>query len=150
MRRLAFALGAAALIGCAKTETPPAEPPAPPPAPPAINLADVAGTWTVQARGEGSDSVLVTYTMTATATETGWMIMLPKRPPMPVMVTVSADSIMTSVGPYESVLRKGVQVSTMGVLRLQDGKLMGTTMAHYKTAMADSVVRLRAEGTRMP
>lgn len=150
MRRLAFALGAAVLVGCAKTETPPAEPPAPPPAPPPINLADVAGSWTVQTRAEGSDSVLVTYTMTATATETGWMIMLPNRPPMALQVTASGDSIMTSVGPYESVLRKGVQVSTMGVLRLQDGKLMGTTMAHYKTAMADSVVRLRAEATRTP
>lgn len=150
MRRLAFALGAAVLVGCAKTETPPAEPPAPPPAPPAINLTDLAGTWTVVVKAEGSDSTLLSYQMTATANETGWMIMLPKRAPMALQVTASGDSIMTSVGPYESVLRKGVQVSTQGVLRLQDGKLMGTTVAHYKTAMADSVVRLRNEATRMP
>ncbi len=150
MRRFAIALGVALLVGCAKTETPPAEPPAPPPAPPAIILADVAGTWTVATKAEVGDSTLVTYSMTATATETGWMIMLPKRPPMALQVTVSGDSIMTSVGPFESVLRKGVQVTTHGVLRLQDGKLVGTTVAHYKTAKADSVVRLRAEATRTP
>jgi hypothetical protein len=150
MRRLAFALGAAALIGCAKTETPPAEPPAPPPAPPAINLADLAGTWTVVVKGEGSDSTLVTYPMTATASETGWMVTLPNRPPMALQVTASGDSIMTSLGPFESVLRKGVQVTTQGVLRLQDGKLVGPTVAHYKTAVADSVTRLRTEATRTP
>ena len=51
-------------------------------------------------------------------------------------------------GPYESVLRKGVQVKTTTVFRLQDGKLVGTTVAHYTTKGADSVRNLRAEGTR--
>lgn len=150
MRRVACALGAVVLFGCAKAETPPAEPPAPPPAPAPINLADVAGTWNVQSKAEGSDSVLVTYTMTSTASDSGWMIMLPKRPPMAMSVTVSGDSVMTMAGPYESVLRKGVQVTTNGVLRLQDGKLVGTTVAHYQSATADSVVRLRVEATRKP
>ena len=67
---------------------------------------------------------------------------------MPVRVTVSGDSIMTATGPYESVLRKGVQVTTDGVLRKQDGKLVGISTAHYRTAGADSVVRLRIEMTR--
>lgn len=149
MRRLAFALGAVVLLGCAKTETPPADPPAPP-APAPINLADLAGSWTVVVKGEASDSTLVTYQMTATTSETGWMIMLPNRPPMPLQVTASGDSLLIASGPYESVLRKGVQVSTQGVLRLQDGKLTGMTVAHYQTATADSVVRLRSEATRTP
>ena len=147
MRRLILGLGAALLAGCAKPEAPPAEPPA---APPAINLADVAGTWTVQSKVEGSDSVLVTTTITATATTEGWTITLPGRNPIPMAVTVSGDSVMTSAGPYESAVRKGVQVSTNGVMRLVDGKLIGTTVAHYSVTTADSVVRLRTEGTKNP
>ena len=69
---------------------------------------------------------------------------------MPVRVTVDGDSIMTASGPYESVLRKGVQVTTQSVLRRQDGKLVGMTIARYQGAAADSVVRLRTELTRAP
>lgn len=150
MRRLVLGLGAALLAGCSKPEAPPAEPPAAPPAAPALNLADVAGTWTVRTMAEGSDSSLVTYTLTATATTEGWTITLPGRAAMPVGVTVSGDSVMTTAGPYESALRKGVQVSTNGVFRLVDGKMVGTTIAHYATTGADSVVRLRNEGTKNP
>ncbi len=149
MRRIVLGLGAALLAACAKPDAPPAEPAAPP-APAPINLADVAGTWTMQTMAEGSDSVLVSYTMTATGTTDGWTITLPGRPAMPLMVTAAGDSVTTMVGPYESVLRKGVQVSTNGVMRLVDGKLVGTTIAHYMAAGADSVVRLRNTGTKNP
>lgn len=44
---------------------------------------------------------------------------------MPVLVTVDGDSVMTMSGPFESVLRKGVQVTTSNVSRLVDGKLVG-------------------------
>jgi hypothetical protein len=37
-----------------------------------------------------------------------------------------------------------------GSLRLQNGKLVGTTIAHYAKAGPDSVLRLHAEGTKMP
>jgi len=46
------------------------------------------------------------------------------------------------------VLRKGVKVTTHSVFRLQDGKLVGTTVARYTTKGADSVRNLRSEGTR--
>jgi hypothetical protein len=39
---------------------------------------------------------------------------------------------------------------TEGSLRMQNGKLVGTTIAHYSKAGADSVLRLCTEGTRMP
>ena len=55
---------------------------------------------------------------------------------------------MGDAGPYESVLRKGVKVTTHSVFRLQDGKLVGTTVAHYAIKGADSVRNLRSEGTR--
>jgi hypothetical protein len=35
-------------------------------------------------------------------------------------------------------------------MRLQDGKLVGITVARYATSAPDSVVRLRIEGTRAP
>jgi hypothetical protein len=149
MRRLVLALSAAVLAGCSRPEAPPAEPPAAPPAP-TINLADAAGTWTVKNMAEGSDSVLLTYTMVATSTTDGWTITLPGRDPMPLAVTVSGDSVMSTVGPFESVLRKGVQVTSTSVSRLVDGKLVGTTIARYATSGADSVARLRTEGTRNP
>lgn len=161
MRSVAL-LSCAVLLGaCAKTgekptdsaaATPAATPaaaPAPAPAPAStISLADLAGKWNQQARAETSDSVLVSAEITAGADASSWTIKLPGRPAMPVRVTVDGDSIMTATGPYESVLRKGVQVTTEGVLRKQDGKLVGITRAHYKTAGADSVVRLRIEMTR--
>lgn len=154
MRFLTLLCCAAVVAGCGKSEQPPAQDTTavvapPPPAP--IALADVAGTWTMRTTAEGSDSVLVTATMVATADTAGWTMALPGRPIMPVrVVAVAGDSLTTESGPYESVLRKGVKVSTQTVVRLRDGKLVGSTVAHYVTAGADSVVRLRVEGTRAP
>jgi len=153
MRRFAiFCTCAAAVVGCAKTETKaPAVSQAPPP-PPALSLADVAGKWTVRGMNEAKDSTLVTYQLNATADTSGWTITFPNRKqPVPTRVaTVGGDSLVIDAGPYESVLRKGVQVTTHGVLRLQGGKLVGLTVAHYKTAKPDSVRRIVMEGTRLP
>jgi hypothetical protein len=44
--------------------------------------------------------------------------------------------------------RKGKTVVTEGVYRLQGGKLVGTTTAHYANSGADSVLVLKAEGTK--
>ena len=67
---------------------------------------------------------------------------------MPVQVSSGGDSIMISAAPYTSVRRKGVQVSTVGVLRMKNGDLVGPTTAHYKTKSADSVLVLNVTGTR--
>ncbi|NOT07600.1 MAG: hypothetical protein HOP28_05255 [Gemmatimonadales bacterium] len=148
MSRLALVTALAFCAACGGGEKP-AEAPAPaPPAPAPINLADVSGEWTVRAMAEGTDSTLVTYTLTATADTTGWTITLPNRPPMPMQIAASGDSVVGTVAPYESVLRKGVTVSTHSVLRLLDGKLVGTTVARYSTTGADSVANLRTEGVR--
>jgi hypothetical protein len=63
-------------------------------------------------------------------------------------VTVDGDSIMTEAGPYQSVRRKGVQVRTNSVMRLQGGTLVGTTTARYNVKTADSVLVLNTTGTR--
>jgi hypothetical protein len=124
---------------------------APPPAP-SVTAADFAGTWTITTRNEAGDSVLVTTEMTATADMTGWTITLPNRPPMPAtVITIGGDSVVTEAGPYESVLRKGVQVSTRSVMHLQNGMLRGMTTARYSnTNTADSVRNLPTEGVRKP
>jgi hypothetical protein len=65
-------------------------------------------------------------------------------------VMFSGDSVVIDNGPHESVLRKGVQVTTHSVSRLQGGMLVGMTTAHYATASGDSVVMLRTRATRVP
>jgi hypothetical protein len=121
------------------------------PAPAAtLSLADLAGKWKQETRTENGDSVLVTSEVNATADPSGWTLTLPGRPAMPVSVAVSGDSIVSGAGPYESVLRKGVQVTTETVFRKQGDKLVGMTTARYQGAGADSVARLRVEMTRVP
>jgi hypothetical protein len=66
------------------------------------------------------------------------------------VVAVGGDSIITEAGPYESALRKGVQVRARMVLRLQEGKLVGTTEARYIKSGGDSVAHRPTEGTRAP
>lgn len=147
MRALCAAACLAAFAAC----TPKDEQPAPPPPPPApINLTEVAGTWAFGARDMANDSTILFFKITATADTAGWMIELPNRKPMKMQVRTDGDSVMTAVGPYESVLSKGLQVSTTGVMRYQDGRLGGITTATYKTAKGDSVVQFRSDGTRTP
>ncbi len=152
MRTLTVALGLALVAGCAKEK--PADQAAPPPPPPAaptpINLADVAGDWTVTVTPAASDSVLLTYKLHATAADTGWTITFTGRKPMAVQITTMGDSIMTTMATYESVLRKHTKVSTDGVMHLVNGQLVGTTTAHYTTTKADSVVNLKMNGTKAP
>ena len=160
MRRMVLicaALGSAACMGGEKANTdsaaaPAAATPAPAPSPPAITLGDVAGKWDVKVMPETGDSTLLTYELTATADTTGWGIKFPDRAkPVPVHVTrVEADSIVVDVGPYPSALRKGTSVTTHGVYRLKDGKLVGQSVAHYSVKTADSVRTVRMEGTRKP
>ena len=116
-----------------------------------ISLNDVAGTWNVKTMAPNSDSVVVTFEMMATADTTGWTLNFPGRAAESVHVlAVSGDSIVTHAGPYASVLREGAQVTVHGVFRLQDGKLVGTSVATYSGGGPDSVITLRTEGTRAP
>ena len=118
-------------------------------APAPINLADVAGKWDVRAVPTSGDTTVTTYVLTAMATPVGWTLTFPgRKTPQPVQVTVDGDSIIVAAGPYSSVRRKGVQVTTNGSLHLQNGGLVGTTTAHYKVKTADAVLTLNTTGTR--
>jgi hypothetical protein len=157
--RIAICLSAAALAGCARKENAAVDTSSAMAsstasttmaAPAAVNLADVAGKWNMRSvPTSGTDTSATTYVLTATNNTSGWTIKFPNRAAaVPVRVTVEADSIVTASGPYESVRRRGVQVTTNGVLRLQSGSLVGSTTAHYRVRTADSVLVLNTSGTR--
>jgi hypothetical protein len=147
MRRFVLSCSLALLAGCAKSEHRPASDTA---AGATVSLADLAGRWQVRGYSEAGES-LVSYELVGTADPSSWTIVFPDRQPIPLrIVAVAGDSITVEAGPYESVLRKGVQVHTQGVMRLQGGALVGSTLAHYATSGPDSVVRIRTEGTRIP
>jgi hypothetical protein len=159
MRLMAFLSCAAVLAGCSKAEdrtvgdastrdTVAAAAEAPAPA--AVSLADVAGKWKIHSTDEAGGTP-VDVEMVATADTSGWTLTGPKRKPIPVrVVLVAGDSIVTEAGPYESFLRKGVQVRTRTVNRLQNGRLVGTMELHYATGGRDSLAHRTSEGTRAP
>jgi hypothetical protein len=160
MSRFAICLTAMTLVACAKTEqakdtTAAAGAVATTPAAPApvvaIALSDVAGKWTITSTPlDGKDTTVTTYVLVATADSAGWTRTNPGAKPVAVHVRTDADSIMTKTGPFPSMRRKGQQVTSDAVLRLQGGRLVGTSTAHYKTTSADSVIHLRLEGTKTP
>jgi hypothetical protein len=146
---------AAIFVGCGKSEVHTARDttamsPATPEGGAAISLADIAGKWKLRTMDEAGGSV-VESELTATADTSGWTLTRPDRKTVPVrVVAVGGDSIITKAGPYESALRKGVQVQARMVLRLQEGKLVGTTEARYSMSGGDSVAHRPTEGTRAP
>jgi hypothetical protein len=159
LRRVAIACCTTLVIaGCAKsdqaakdTTVAPAAAAPPPAAAPALSMADFAGKWQVRAVPEtGKDTTPTNYVLTATADTTGWMIDFPSGVKVPTHVAVSGDSVLIKTGTFPSQRRKNVKVMTEGSARIQNGKLVGTTIAHYSNAGADSVLRLHIEGTKMP
>lgn len=157
MRTRTIGFAVALITACAKAEQEPAADttavgmePAPVPA---ISLASVAGTWNVVSKPtSGSDTSSTRYVLTATADTTGWSFMFPNRPtPIPMrIVSVDGDSITAEAGPFESSRRKGVQVSTRLVMRMDADRLTGSTRARYQTTGPDSVLTLDIVGTRAP
>jgi hypothetical protein len=155
MRRIAVLCCTASLIACSSegkkadsvAVTPQASAPA---AAPALTLASLAGKWNMVGKNEAGDSTVATFVMTATADTAGWTIAFPNRPVMPARASVSGDSVMIDFGPYESVIRKGVTVTTHNVMRLQGDRLVGKTHARYSVKTADSLRTLNSEGTRVP
>jgi hypothetical protein len=152
---IAVCLGVGVLAGCARKDDAAVDTTADTAAvttgPVPVNLADVAGRWNVTAvPATGTDTTPTNSVLTATSTTSGWTITFPGRQPLPMRVTVDADSIMSEVGPYASVRRKGTQVTTNGVMRLEGGRLVGRTTAHFMVKTADSVLVLNTVGTRAP
>lgn len=72
------------------------------------------------------------FVIKATADTAGWTITYPGREPIPMHARTDADSVIMDAGPYPSTRIKGAQVTVRSVAHLQDGKIVGTTVAHYK------------------
>lgn len=158
MRNFALLCCAVVLVGCKKsqeaamatTETTPA-PPAAMPAPAPLAVADLTGKWNVVVMPEGKDTTVLTYVLDASGDTSKWVIIFPNRKPVPIhVVALAGDSVVTEAGPFPSALRKGMTVRTHAVNRMQNGEMVGTTVAHYKTTRPDSVVTLRTRGTKAP
>jgi hypothetical protein len=146
MNRFTMVCCAAALVGCYAADRPVEEEASDASM---ISLADVAGVWTMQAFADTGNTALITYEMLATDSAEGWVVTFPDREPLPArLLPVEGDSMVIDVGPYESVLRQGVMVSTQSVFRLDDANLTGTFVARYETTQADSLLRGRQQGTR--
>lgn len=150
---------AATLAACAKKDEAPADtsaavtPPVaatttPAPAATPVNLADVAGKWSIRAVPATGDTTANTYTVVAKATTSGWTLTFPGRAPMAVKVSTDGDSVMMDAGPFSSVRRKGVQVTTHSVEHFTGDAMTGVTTAHYKVKTADSVLTLNTTGKR--
>jgi glucose/arabinose dehydrogenase len=143
------ATDSAAAAAAAAAATPAPAPP--PPAPAALALADVAGKWKMTSRpGSGTDTTATLVTLTATADTTGWMMTMPNGAKVPLHVTASGDSVVTVSDVYSSARRKGVKVHTVSTMRMQNGGLSGTTVAHYVTKGPDSVLVLHSEAVKQP
>lgn len=155
MGRFACFCCAVILVGCEKSEVQPAKDTTPPAAATpesraSMSLADIAGKWRLRTTDEAGGNAVESQ-LTATADTSGWTLTRPDGKTVPMrVVAVGGDSIITEAGPYESALRKGVQVRARMVLRLQDGKLVGTNEARYSLPGGDSVANRPAEGTRLP
>jgi hypothetical protein len=143
------------LVGCGRSDVQPASnttaaAPATPESRAASSLPDVAGKWKLRTMDETGGNI-VESELTATADTSGWRLTRPDGKTVPVrVVAIGGDSIITEAGPYESALRKGVQVRSRLVLRLQVGKLVGTNEARYSIGGRDSVANRPAEATHAP
>ncbi len=159
--RIAICCSAAVLAACAKKDnaavdttasssasTTTATTTTPAPATASANLADFAGKWNVRSVPVSGDTTPTTYVLTATSSTTGWSMKFPGRAPVAARITVAGDSVEIDAGPYSSVRRKGVTVTTNGGLRVKNGGLVGTITAHYKVKTPDSVLVLNTTGTR--
>ncbi len=162
MRRFALVSIATLLAACVKSESStPADTgaaamaPAPAPVAPAasaaapISLKSVAGRYKVTSRGQSGDTSVVTYELNATGDTTGWTVTYPNRKAVPMrVILVSGDSIVTEAGPFQSVRRTGVPVTTRTTYRWENGNLVGTTVAHYTINGADTVRTFIVEGVK--
>lgn len=159
LSRVALACSTTLLLaGCAKSDAPkvdtaaavaPAPAPAAPAAPAPIALADVAGTYKMRTvPATGTDTTPTNVVLNATADAKTWSMTLPSGTKVPLAVVVAGDSIVATSDVFPSMRRKNAKVMTVSTLRLVDGKLKGTTVAHYEKAGADSVLVLNAEATK--
>jgi hypothetical protein len=149
MRKMMMLLSAVALGACAPADDETfADSPAAAMAP-ALSYADFAGRWNLQLLSDMSDSVIATYDLTATADGAGWTLTPLGGDPIPLRTAIDSDSLMLDAGPYR-LTGQTADVTTHAVGRIEGGMLVGTFVSQHAVPAADSVVRGRVRGTRLP
>src|SRR6187431_1747400 len=90
------------------------------------------GVWEGRSTVPPRDSVIATYTLTVTADASGIRMTLPNRDPQtPRMVAAGGDSVVTETGPYDSVARPGLKVTTRTISHFRGDSLFGSFTASY-------------------
>jgi len=108
--------------------------------------AGVAGTWEGKTTVGPKDSVIATTVTTATANATGWTVQLPNRPLLQArVVAAGGDSVVIEMGPYESILKKGLKATTRLSGHYKGDAMTGTFEAKYSDG---TVVKGKATATR--
>jgi hypothetical protein len=140
--RIAALFALVAIAACAPKE----EEAPPPPATPTV--ADFAGTWNLASVLEGTpDTVRTSITGAA---DGAWTLTLEGRPPVPLTVSMSGDSLVSQSAEYESVLRQGVMVTVRTAGVMMGNMMHGNLEATYKTGDSTQVVKGTFTGTKAP
>jgi len=150
MRRTVLLGSVVVFAACSKADSPPATDTAMAvsEAPVATSLASFAGTWDVNVMPDGSDSVATTHVLNVTDTA-AWRLEFTGRPGADIRVTgMRGDTVLAEAGPFESGVRRGMQVRTTNSYWLQDGKIMGRTTARYETTGPDTLRMFHSIGTK--
>jgi hypothetical protein len=150
MRIAALLVCAVVVAGCSKADAPAADTTAAStPAAPASSLASMSGMWNVNVMPVDRDTVLTSYVLNATDSANWTFTFTGRTDAIPMRVTgTSGDTLLTEAGPFDSGVRSGQKVSVKSKNWIQDGKLMSAVDANYAGTPADSIVKLRSEGTR--
>lgn len=120
------------------------------PAPAPKTPASFAGTWQSEAKLEGVEKPVMS-TLVGSPDGNTWTISLEGRPNIATMASMSGDSLVLQSAEYESVLRKGVMVTTRTASVMSDNNmLMGNMTATYKTKTGSEVVKGTIMSTRKP
>ena len=110
-------------------------------------LADFAGSWVLSATIEGTPDP-VPVTLQGSADGSDWTMILEGRDPIQVEVSISGDSLIVQSAEYESVLREGVMVTVRTAGVMEDGGMVGTMLATYRSEGGDEQVAGTIEGMR--
>jgi hypothetical protein len=106
------------------------------------------GVWEGRSTVPPRDSVIAIYTLTVTADASGVRMKLPDRDPQtPRLVAAGGDSVVTETGPYDSVARPGLKVTTRTISHFRGDSLFGSFEARYSDG---SVTSGRTSGKRVP
>ena len=110
--------------------------------------ASFAGTWSTTATLEGAAKP-VPSTLVGSADGATWTLSLEGRPNVAATASMSGDSLIIQSAEYESVLRKGVMVTTRTATVMSDNTMMmGNMVASYKTPKGVEEVKGTIMSTR--